>query len=256
MTVIKIGGSVLFPGPRVSGFTCLNGTISRLKNLKGGKIIVHGTGFFGKKPAKDHDYHRDGVIDPLSMPVEKIRLALLKAHCVFLEFLVKKGLRAVSLDPASIFSPGKKLALKDFSPVKRLFAPGLVPVVRGDVLFFGRSARAVSSDEMAQLLSLAAFPERTVFITNTKGLLGPGGKTLGKVLNSRLPAVIAGIRPSSGDVSGGMRGKMLQVKKISDAGIDVLIGNAFSDFSAPAGGTFEGTFIYGKKKNKRHNPGL
>lgn len=256
MVVVKFGGSVLFPGGRRLGFGSLDAAIKGLKAFRGEKIIVHGTGFFGKSPAVEHGYHRDGVIDPRSVPLEKIKFSLLKAHALFMEFLLKKGLRAVSLDPAATFRLGRDLRLRDFPGIRALLSCGLVPVLRGDVFFRGESAEVVSSDEMTRAVSLAFRPERTVFITGTRGLLSPGGETVPELDNRSLPAAISGLKPSRADVSGGMKGKMAQIKKISDAGMDVLIGDPSSAPFSHSRKSFKGTFIYGKKKDKRNNSGI
>jgi len=254
MLVIKAGGSVITrkgPGPVFdrAGAARLAGVLSRLKEPF---ILVHGTGSFGKPPAARYRY-LSGRIAPGAAPVAAIKASLLDLHSSLVSELVAGGVKAVSCPGCAFFSlVSGRPRLKAGQVLLEWLRGGFVPVINSDIFTCSSGGfRVVSSDALLQELSAELEPALAVFFTDTPGLLSRGGVLLPRLEHPALLRLKRQLPRSPADVSGGMRGKIAEIIRISSAGVDAVIldGRRPAELlELRAGRRAKGTYIHASKK--------
>jgi len=224
--ILKIGGSILTDKNRE--LTARPDEIMRVAKEIASQpddvVLVHGAGSFGHIPAKR-----------FGLPHEFSRLGLRVTHnsvarlCeLVVEALSLAGVECLPVHPLSC------LLLRDgridsffIEPVKEMLKDGIMPVLHGDVAMdvTGKAA-IVSGDQLVAHLARALQAEVVAVGSNVDGILF-SGRPLQKITRKELSAVESAIGGSAGvDVTGGMRGKLLELLDLADLGIDSIIFNA------------------------------
>jgi isopentenyl phosphate kinase len=104
---------------------------------------------------------------------------------------------------------------------------GLLPVLHGDVAM-DRSCGVgiVSGDQLVSYLAKSLNPEEVALGTAVDGVIF-GGSPLPRICREELPQIESELRASKAvDVTGGMRGKLLELLELADYGISSRIFNA------------------------------
>jgi len=117
-------------------------------------------------------------------------------------------------------------------PVSAALRLGLTPLIHGDMAFDEtRGCGIVSADRIASLLGEKLGIPRVLFGCDVDGLYDANPKTSSKagviseVNHRNYSKVLKGLRPSSGDVTGGMRGKALEALRLARHGCECYIFN-------------------------------
>lgn len=249
MLVIKAGGSVITRrGLRPSFDRAAAARLSRaLAGLREPFVLVHGTGSFGKPPAGRYGY-LSGRIRPGSAPVAAIRALLLRLHSLLVSELTANGVKAVSCPGSACFSlSAGRPRLRQRQQLLEWLGRGYVPVVNSDIFPCPGGFAVVSSDALMAALAARLRPELAVFFTRAAGVLGPRGELVRCLRAGQVPALLRGLRPAPGDVSGGIRAKMAEIARIARGGTD----SAVLDGRRPElllelrrGGSPQGTYIH------------
>ena len=110
--------------------------------------------------------------------------------------------------------------------LRELFEGG-VPVLHGDVAMdLARGAAIVSGDQLVTYMATALEAEVVAVGSNVDGVL-VSGRPLQSISRKDLPEFENAIGGSAGvDVTGGMRGKLLELLDLADLGIESVIFNA------------------------------
>ena len=224
--VLKIGGSILTDKNRK--LTARSDEITRVaKEIAihpNDVVLVHGAGSFGHFPAKEyglpHEFNRAGL------RVTHSCVAKLNAKVV--EALSLAGVECLPVHPLSC------LLLRDgrihsffMEPIKEMLKNGIMPVLHGDVAMDAtRKAGIVSGDQLVPYLAKALAAEIVAMGFDKDGVL-VSGRPLPMVTRQMLPDIESALGGSAGvDVTGGMRGKLLELLDLADLGIDSMIFNA------------------------------
>ncbi len=223
MLVIKAGGSVLTRKGDVPVFdrAAAARLAAELALLREPFILTHGTGSFGKPPAVRYGY-LGGKIAPGAAPVERINASLLELHRAFLAELLAAGVRAASLPgPENFVLRAGRPVPADPAALAGLLGRGAAPVVSSGIFPDGAGGgTVVSSDALAAGLARLFRPRLAVFLTDSDGVTGPGGRPLREAGAREL---LRACRPAPGDVSGGMAGKAAQLARIAALGIPAAV---------------------------------
>ncbi len=224
--VLKIGGSVLTD--KTQSATARPAEIERVAEEIASSaldlVLVHGAGSFGHIPAR-----RYGL--PQNFSPEGLRVthsSVVKLNDLVVEALGKAGASPMPVHPFSctLLREGR---IEDFAvaPVEEMVSDGLLPVLHGDVAMdMTRKAGIVSGDQLVAHLARAMRAEIVAVGTNVDGVL-ISGKPLKYLTRKDLSSVEREIGEGSGvDVTGGMRGKLLELLDLADAGIESVIFNA------------------------------
>ena len=172
--IVKMGGSLLTnkespPGVMSTDLARLADEIIRIQKPI---VVVHGLGSFGKSVLPEAGHTADFFAsEELGLAVAFERSAASLAVRVIGAFL-EHGAFAFGVAPSAVFSAtGGAVSISDATPIANCLERGLLPVVRGGLLFdslFG--IVACSSDAFVAALALALRPEIVVFATDVEGV--------------------------------------------------------------------------------------
>ena len=224
--VLKIGGSILTDKNRE--LTVRQDQIKRvaeeIANHPDDLVLVHGAGSFGHIPAKKyglpHEFHRAGL------SVTHSSVAKLCEKVV--EALSQAGVDCLPVHPLScLLLLGGRIDSFFMEPIKEMLKNGIMPVLHGDVAMDATGKAAiVSGDQLVAYIAKALQAEIVAVGSNVDGVL-LSGRPLSSITREELSQVQSAIGGSAGvDVTGGMRGKLLELLDLADLGIDSIIFNA------------------------------
>lgn len=224
--VLKIGGSILTDKNR--------STVARPEEIRrvaeeiaaspSDLILVHGAGSFGHVPARKYGL-------PQGFSSEGLRVT--HQSVVDLNDMVVEALSLAGADPMPVhpFSctllDGGRIESLAVEPIKEMVKDGLLPVLHGDVAMdISKKAGIVSGDQLVPYLARALGAEVVAIGSNVDGVIFQG-KPLERITRNDLSSIDSALGGSFGvDVTGGMRGKLLELLELADEGIDSLIFNA------------------------------
>lgn len=222
--VLKLGGSAIThkDAPLSPNMPVMEGTARELAcvNLCKNKIIlVYGGGSYGHYAASKH-MAAGKVQSPAG--VAEIRAAMLSLTKTLTGVFIWQGLPLFCINPSSALTLDDGHIANEECLVRttrRALECGLIPAVGGDVVLErGGGARIVSGDLIARLLARRLGAKALLFGTDVDGILGGDGRVMKKVGRGDLDALIARIGGRRGDVTGGMAGKLTEVRSYLDEG--------------------------------------
>lgn len=190
-------------------------------------VLVHGTGAFGKPPARAHGY-LDGRLGPgRAGVVAEVTQILAGLEAELTRRLVRGGVRPFRLPAAALFrSTGGRVRLERTEVVEAILARGMTAVLGGSFVLDDAGGFSVcSSDDMAALLAAALQARCLVFATRARGVYrdpGAGEEIFGELraVPAALPDTIA---TDPADVSGGMRGKVAKGLAAAHQGVATFV---------------------------------
>jgi len=224
--ILKIGGSILTDksralAPRPEEITRVAEEISIHPD---DVVLVHGAGSFGHIPAKKyglpHEFSREGL---------RVTHGYVAQLCeMVVEALSLAGVDSLPVHPLScLLLRGGRIDSFFMQPVKEMLKNGIMPVLHGDVAMDAAGKAAiVSGDQLVTYIAKALQAEVVAVGSNVDGVLF-SGSPLSRITRKELYQVESAIGGSAGvDVTGGMRGKLLELLDLADLGIDSMIFNA------------------------------
>lgn len=195
-------------------------------------------------PAKK--YGLPEKFDPEGMRVTHSCVARLNSLVV--DALARAGADPMPVHPFSctILKDGRIERIQ-MEPMAEMVRRGLLPVLHGDVAIdSARGAGIVSGDQLVSYLAKALKAEIVAVGTNVDGVIFKG-RPLESITRGDLPGLGDALGAGSGvDVTGGMRGKLLELLDLADMGTDSLIFNASKEgnISRALNGEHVGTRVW------------
>jgi len=238
LTVLKIGGSVITDkngelAPRTSEIARLTEEIqkSNAKRL----IIVHGGGSFGHPSAQ-----RYAIKDGLKEDSQKIGFSethhvMTVLNGLFMDSLIWHEIPAVSVTPSScIITESGRIKHFEDAAIRALLNMGFIPVLYGDAVVDSKLGFTIlSGDQLVSTLAMRFGAERIVFGVDVDGLYDadPKIEKTAKMFKHLSQEELKNLqnklcRPTAGDVTGGMFGKVAELLPAVEQGIQVTIVNA------------------------------
>jgi isopentenyl phosphate kinase len=257
--VLKIGGSVITQ--KKKPLTAKPSNIQRLaEEISQAKvsplIIIHGGGSFGHPLAKRHHIKEGWRSEKEQrMGLSETHQAMLTLNKLILDALIRNNIPAVSLSPISCtITKSGRIVTSINEPVKSLLEIGFVPVLYGDaVLDSDLGFTILSGDQLVATLALQLNAERIVMGIDVDGLFtaDPKKKASAKLIKhitlDRLKEIENQIEePDITDVTGGMRGKLSELREAIEKDIPVFVVNATEPkrvYKALKGDEVIGTYI-------------
>jgi isopentenyl phosphate kinase len=222
--VLKLGGSAIThkDAPLSPNMTVMEMAARELAaiDLSEKKIVlVFGGGSYGHYAAGKH--MASGRVQSAAGMAE-IRAAMLSLTKILTEVFIWQGLPIFCINPSSALTlDDGHLANEEclLRTVRAALGCGLIPAIGGDaVLEKGGGGRIVSGDLIASLLAKRLRAKALLFGTDVDGILGGDGRVMKRVGRGDLDAIIARIGGRRGDVTGGMAGKLTEVRSYLDEG--------------------------------------
>jgi len=227
--ILKIGGSILtdktrMESPRMEQIERIAGEIAHQPQHL---ILVHGAGSFGHIHAKKYSL-REGF-NPRGL-LETHR-SVVRLNDLVVEHLNKAGLHPVPVHPlSSTLLKNGRIEEMETKSLKEMLNRGLIPVLHGDVAMDrSRGAEIVSGDQLVTYLARSLSPDVVALGTAVDGVMFEGNP-LPEVGRGTLPQIESQLGGSNGiDVTGGMKGKLLELLELADRGVKSTIFNAGKD---------------------------
>lgn len=246
--VLKIGGSILTDKsrelePRPDEIRRVAEEIAAHPD---GVVLVHGAGSFGHIPAKKYglpqEFNREGL---------RVTHRSVARLCeMVVEALSRAGVESLPVHPLSCLClKGGRIDRFFMEPISEMLKDGIMPVLHGDVAMdaVGKAA-IVSGDQLVSYIARSLHADVVGIGSNVDGVLF-SGRPLARITRTDLNQVQDAIGGSGEvDVTGGMRGKLLELLDLADLGIESMIFNAGTDgnIARALKGEYVGTRIGGR----------
>ena len=233
--VVKLGGSAITDKSRTSTarLEVIHNAIREIASYSGQLVLLHGGGSFAHSFVSKAAL-RDGFSQKSQLAsVSEIELNLDQLSRIIGVGLLLRHRPFVPLAPMSFMTLRKGDVGRSFlDPITAALRLGLIPLIHGDIAFDEtRGCGIVSADRIASLLGEKIGTSRVLFGCDVDGLYNGNPKSSSKaeliveVNRSNYIRVLKGLKPTSDDVTGGMRGKVLQALRLAKQGCESYIFN-------------------------------
>jgi isopentenyl phosphate kinase len=233
--VVKLGGSAITDKSRTSTprLEVIHNAIEEIASYSGPLMLLHGGGSFAhpfvSTAALNNGFRQKSQL----ISVSEIELNLDQLTRIIGVGLLLRHRPFVPLAPMSFMTLRRGRVSRSFlDPITAALRLGLIPLIHGDVAFDEiRGCGIVSADRIASLLGQKIRASRVLFGCDVDGLYDGNPKTSSKaklfveVNRSNYTRVLKGLKPSEGDVTGGMRGKALEALWLAKHGRESYVFN-------------------------------
>jgi isopentenyl phosphate kinase len=237
-TVLKLGGSVVTDKekkltPNLPAIERLTQEISRANVSP--LVLVHGGGSFGHPVAEQYGLNEGYRDSSQVMGFSITHQAMTKLNKLIVGSLINHNIPAVEVQPSScVVTKAGRIQTMEDRPLRKMLEMGFVPVLYGDVVLDSETGFAIlSGDQLVSSLAMNLDARRIVVGVDVDGLFTGDPKTdcsarliqhitLEELKN--LEPLIEGSKVT--DVTGGMLGKMFELKPAVEHRIQTIIVNA------------------------------
>lgn len=224
--ILKIGGSILTDKTRAE--FPRTGEIERIAmeiaSCPDDLILIHGAGSFGHIQARQYGlkerFNPKGILET--------HRSVVRLNDLVVEHLDDAGLHPIPVHPlGNTLLKGGRIDVMETKPILAMLKRGLLPVLHGDVAMdTSNGVEIVSGDQLVTHLAESLNPEVVALGTAADGVIFDG-QVLKTVTKDTLPRIESQLGGSRGiDVTGGMKGKLLELLRLADQGIASTIFNA------------------------------
>ncbi len=233
--VVKLGGSAITDKSKASTarLEVIHNAIKEVAAFSGPMILLHGGGSFAH-PFVSRAALRNGFRQKSQLSlVSEIELNLDQLTRIIGVGLLLRHRPFVPLAPMSFMTLRRGQVGRSFlDPITAALRLGLIPLIHGDVAFDEtRGCSIVSADRIASFLGEKMGASRVLFGSDVDGLYDGNLMTSSKaeliaeVNRGNYARVLKGLKPSKGDVTGGMRGKALEALWLAKHGCESYVFN-------------------------------
>jgi len=238
LTILKLGGSVVTEKnkpltPNIKAIKRLAEEIHEadFKPL----IIIHGGGSYGHPLAKKYNIP-SGLKDySQRLGFSETHEAMVNLNSLIIRTFLEHGIPAFGFAPSSFIITEKgRIHVFDLKALMMALEIDLIPVLYGDAVFDNKLGFTIlSGDQIAAFLAVKLGARRIIMGIDVDGVYdsdpkrNPSARLIPELSLRNLEKLMKKIGGSQApDVTGGMMGKMLELKVAVERGIDVLIVNA------------------------------
>lgn len=224
MKVLKIGGSILTDKTqtafaRIEEIDRISREIARCSS---DLILIHGAGSYGHVHAEK--YGLTERFDPYGLLVT--HTSVVQLNKMIVDALSEAGADPMPVHPfqCTVLRDGR-IDRMEIAPVTEMIKRGLLPVLHGDVAMdVSRGAGIVSGDQLITYLARTFKADIVGLGCDVDGVICEG-RCLDKVTLSDLERIDPGTGKGV-DVTGGMKGKLMELLDLAEYGIESVIFNA------------------------------
>jgi isopentenyl phosphate kinase len=260
MIILKLGGSVITEKSKECTFKkeVMDNLADKIKKANKETIIIHGAGSFGHIPAKKYGlnegFNREEQLLGFSLTHEMVQ----RLNTLILKSLQARHIPAVSISPHTVVRlENHKLAYIDYKTFEEYLEKKFTPVTYGDVVLDKKLNFSICSGDLLTVALTRHFkPEKVIFVIDEDGLytsnpkLNKNAKLIESTTIKNLETLTTS-KDKHDDVTGGMRGKIKSIKKISEIGIDTILLNGNKPerlYKVLIGEGVKSTIVHGEKK--------
>ncbi len=262
--IIKIGGSVItdkseYRSLKKNQLTLISKEIAKWDRKC---IIVHGAGSFGHIIAKQYSIQQGYNNQDQLKGILQIRKDMIELTTTVTQSLIDEGMKALSFQTSAMVFEREVDFISNFNPVKKALTLGFSPVLSGDILFTETQGfRIYSGDSLIHLIAQHFDVGRVIFVSDVDGVFHQDSRTKENELidfitiNELETAIISDLeQDSSSDVTGGMKGKITEIKSILNHVPKVILVNGLNPVRLSfirEDEKFRGTTIINENSTKR-----
>lgn len=228
MLILKLGGAAITD--KVTPNTARLDVIAQIAGLLAAysqpMVLVHGAGSFGHILAQEHALHLGYQNEAQRLALVQLQLQLHDLNRYVIEGLCAAGLPAMTVHPASMCLLEKgRIAAFFIEPIQRMLEMGVLPVLYGDCVWDrGQGFGIISGDQLVVYLANELKADRVAFGTNVDGVLDGSGRAIPR-LDYAAQIIDAHADPRRVDVTGGIQGKLAEIRRIRDPKVHTWIFN-------------------------------
>lgn len=236
MIILKLGGSLITD--KTKKFSIRDDVLKRLaKEIKAGTkddlIIIHGGGSFGHPVADEYDLS-EGFKDKDQLKgVALTRKAMDELNFHVIKALVTEDIPAVAVQPSSnIICKNGRIEEMNISIIKRYIGLGMVPVLYGDIVLDTEIGFSIlSGDQIISYLPRYMKTKRVILCADVDGIYDKDPKKfkdaelIKEINKENSGGVMSKLEGTPGDVTGGIKGKILELINLADEDIKSIVIN-------------------------------
>lgn len=234
--IIKLGGSVITDksarnAPRLGKISEIADAIS---SLGGALILIHGAGSFAHPIVLEHRL-QEGLLSKEQLKgFMEAKYWLLELQQILIREFRSRGVPVAPIMPSScIVASDGRISAFNLAPIRKFIELGLIPLLHGDLVPDRRRGLSViSGDRLALYLAERMGARMVIFGCDVDGLfdadprIDPNARLIPLVTPSNYEEALGAAGGSRGsDVTGGMRGKVLESIRLARRGVEVVILN-------------------------------
>ena len=237
MQIVKLGGSVVTV--KDMPMTADHENVKRLaEEIKAAwptpLVVIHGGGSFGHPVAKKYGIADGFTSERQVIGFTRTHQAMVALNTVIVDALLDEGIPALSVAPSAFIATyDGRMPRGDFENIGRLVVKGIMPVLYGDaVIDKSRGFSILSGDQLAVRLAVSMGANRLIFGVDVDGVytsnpkLAPQARLIDRLSLEKLEGFVEIGKALTTDVTGGMLGKVSEVRAAVEAGIEVRMVNA------------------------------
>jgi isopentenyl phosphate kinase len=229
MIIIKAGGSAITD--KTKDFTprlpVIELIAKQISHIDESIIVVHGGGSYGHPLASEFSLHK-GFSNINQLPgVSQTRYSMTQLNQIFLSFFIMNKTPAVAVQPSACFvCTNNRISHAFLEPVKKLLELQCIPVLYGDVVLDTEIGFCIlSGDQIISYLTEKFNVEKVIFGLEIEGLYTKdpqkeGAKLVSDITFDELDSISG---EETGDVTKGMKGKLEEIKRMGEKGIEVYL---------------------------------
>lgn len=208
MIFLKLGGSLITDKskPFTVNWSALETAVKSIGEIDDRLIVGHGGGSFGHFVAKEYEGFVEGFF--------KAREAMAKLNNIVVSSLIAKNIYAVGFPPSCFtICKGGKIEQMNYDALK-MATKYYVPVVHGDVILDRELGYTILSTEMVfRELAKRLKPRKVLLASNSAVMFDD--EPVKEIADWNYRDVMTKVTGTENDVTGGMRGKVIEAAKIS-----------------------------------------
>ena len=219
--------------PNLPAIRRLTNEISRanVSNL----VLIHGGGSFGHPLAEQYSLKAGYKDKSQLIGFSRAHQTMNELNKLVVDSLINNNIPAVAVQPSScIVTENGRIHSLEVRPLIKMLGMGFTPVLYGDVVLdFETGFTILSGDQLVTSLAITLGAERIIFGVDVNGLFtddpktDPSARLLKEISLKKMKTLVNRIGGSTEtDVTGGMFGKMFEIIKVLESGIQTLIVNA------------------------------
>jgi len=235
MFLIKFGGSVITEKSKTEPVfkqDLMDKLAASLNKAEKEYIIVHGAGSFGHVLAQKYHLNDGFQKNEQRMGYAKTQSLVQQLNLQMLQSLQKQGLPAVSIPPhATMILDNHQNMLFQKEIYDQYLGQKLIPVTYGDVVLDHTLGFSICSGDLLMVLLAESYNfEKVIYVIDEDGLYwenpknNPDAEFIERIASKDLGSLSTTLDDQA-DVTGGMKGKIETIQRISQTNVDVLLLN-------------------------------
>ncbi|MFX1496703.1 MAG: type 2 isopentenyl-diphosphate Delta-isomerase [Promethearchaeota archaeon] len=238
--LLKLGGSLLTEknDPFSLRKDIINDTIEQIIKSNQKLILVHGGGSFGHPLAKEYQISKglNPLVKDQLVGLSKTHKAMNELNSLIVRQFIEKNSPAISVQPSTIFiQDANTVSFESMDSIDAILNLGILPILYGDILFTKGGSFSILSGDRIIFELCKKYRKRiikVIFAIEKDGLYiqdKDHSKLALEIASSEIDEIQLAKLDEKIDVTGGIKGKLAMMKKISELDIPIQVINGLKE---------------------------